>query len=136
MLLEEGACKEMMEHFTLMGWIERSSGEHMYDITNEDNEWDQTADTVEGPMERVLREEIMEAFKHLKIDKSSRLSDVHAEMILASGDARIRVLMELCQVILDEKGMPADLATSVAITIFQRKRRYHELWDVQRCKIN
>ena len=36
---------------------------------NEENELDQIADadTVEGPIERVMREEIMEAFKHLKI---------------------------------------------------------------------
>ena len=36
---------------------------HMSKIMNEENEWDQfaDADTVEGPNERVMREEIMEA---------------------------------------------------------------------------
>ena len=29
------------------------------------NELDQIADTVEGPIERVMREDLMEAFKHL-----------------------------------------------------------------------
>ena len=39
---------------------------------NKENEWDQIADadTVQEPIERVLREEIMEAFKHLKIGKA------------------------------------------------------------------
>ena len=37
--------------------------EHKSKIMNEENEWDQIADTVEGPIERVVREEIMEVFK-------------------------------------------------------------------------
>ena len=40
-------------------------------------------------------------------------------MILGSGDVGIRVLMELCQRILDGKGIPADWATSVAFPIFR-----------------
>ena len=41
----------------------------MSKIMNEKNEWHQIADayTVEGPIERVLREEIMEEFIHLNI---------------------------------------------------------------------
>ena len=46
-------------------------------------------------------------------------SELYAKMILASGDAGIRVLMELCQRILDENGVPADSAMSVAIRIFR-----------------
>ena len=36
--------------------------EHTSKITNEGNEWDHTADadTVEGPIERVMREKIMD----------------------------------------------------------------------------
>ena len=56
----------------------------MLNIMNQNNEWDQIvdADTVEGPIERMMSEEIMEAFIHLKIGKSSRSSEVYAEMIL------------------------------------------------------
>ena len=43
---------------------------HMSKIMNEENEWDQIADTVEGPIERMMREEIMEALKYLKIGKA------------------------------------------------------------------
>ena len=39
------------------------------------NEWDQIADTVEEPIERVMREEIMEALKYLKIGKAPGPTD-------------------------------------------------------------
>ena len=46
----------------------------------------------------------MEAFKHLKIGKAAGPTEVYAEMFLPSGDVGIRVLIEHCQRILDEKG--------------------------------
>ena len=74
-------------------------------------------------IERVMREEIMEAFKHLMIGKARGPSEVYIEMILASEDVGIRVLMELCQRILDGKGMSAaDWTTSVGIPIFKGKK--------------
>ena len=96
---------------------------HMSKIMNEENEWHQIADvdTVEGQIKRLMREELMEAFKYLKIGKALGPIEVYAEMILASGDVRIRVLMEYCHRILDVKGMPENLATSVAIPIFKGK---------------
>ena len=63
----------------------------------------------------------MEAFKYLKIVKAPGPTEVYAEMILASGDVGIRVLIELCHRILDGKGMPEDWAISVAIPIFKVK---------------
>ena len=56
----------------------------------------------------MMREEIMEAFKYLKIVKAHRPTEVYTEMILDIGDHGIRVLMEHCQRILDGKGMPED----------------------------
>ena len=50
--------------------IEQNSRKHMSKIMNEENEWDQIADTVVGPIVRVMREEIMEAFNYLKIGKA------------------------------------------------------------------
>ena len=46
-------------------------------------------------------------------------TEIYAEMILASGDIRIKVLMEHCQRILDGKRMTEDWATSVAIAIYE-----------------
>ena len=91
----------------------------MSKIMNEENELDQIADTVEGPIERVMREEIMEVFKYLKIGKAPEPTEAYAEIIPSSGDVLIRVLMELCQRILDGNGMQEDWATSVAINILK-----------------
>ena len=90
---------------------------------NEETEWDYIADadTVAGPIERVMGEEIMEAFMHLTIGKAPWTTEAYAEMILASEDVGIFVLMELRQIILDGKGMPEDSATTVAIPIFYGK---------------
>ena len=63
----------------------------------------------------------MEAFKYLKIGKVPGSTEAYVEMIQASGDVGIWVLIELCQGILDGKGMPKDWATSVAIPIFIEK---------------
>ena len=82
---------------------------------------DQVADTVEGPIQRVMREEIMEAFKLLKIVKVPGPSEAYARVIVASGDVEIRSLMKPCLRKLDEKRMPADWATSIAIPIFKGK---------------
>ena len=97
MLLEEGACEEMTEHFILMRRIEQNRIAHMSKNMNEENEWDKTehADTVEGPIERVMREEIVETFTHLMIGKAPGPSYVYANLILASGDVGIGELAEL-----------------------------------------
>ena len=63
----------------------------------------------------------MEAFMHLTIGKAPWTTEAYAEMILASEDVGIFVLMELRQIILDGKGMPANTATTVAIPIFYGK---------------
>ena len=78
---------------------------------------DQIADAVVGPIETVMRDEIMKMLKHLKIGKAPWPFEVYVEKVLASEDIVIRVLMELCQRILDGRGMPADSATIVAIPI-------------------
>ena len=87
---------------------------------NEENELDQIADAdaIHRPIERVMREEIMEVFKHAKIGEAPGPSEVYSEMILASGEDGIRVLKELYQRKLDRNAMPANWATSVAIPIF------------------
>ena len=54
----------------------------------------------------------MEEFRDMKNGKASRPSEVRAEFILSNGDIGFRVLMKLCQRILDGKGMPDDWATS------------------------
>ena len=47
---------------------------------NNDNEWDQIADAdiVEGPIERLTREEIMEAFKQFNIRRPNGQTEVYS----------------------------------------------------------
>ena len=54
---------------------------------NEENEWDQNvqADLVEGPVERVSREEVVKAFRKMKAENTARPSERSVEMIAASG---------------------------------------------------
>ena len=72
---------------------------HMERIMNKENEWDQNvqADLVEGPVERVSREEVVEALGKMKAGKAAGPSEVSVEMIAASGEIGIDVMLELCQ---------------------------------------
>ena len=51
-------------------------------------------------------------------------------MDLGSGYVGFVMLMELCQRILDSKGMPADWATSVPVHIFMEKK------DIMYCEMH
>ena len=97
--------------------------EHMEKIMNEENEWDQRveADVVEGPVERVSREEVVKAMGEMKTGKAAGPSEVNVEMILASGEIGINVMMQLCQRVLDGNGMPDEWALSVVVPIFKGK---------------
>ena len=97
--------------------------EHMERIMNEENEWDQKteAGVVEGPVEKVSREEVVKAIREMKVGRAAGPSEVSVEMISASGEIGIDVMMKLCQDVLDGKGIPADWAMSVVVPIFKGK---------------
>ena len=90
---------------------------------NKKNDWGLMAKAyvLEGPVEKVTREEIAIATKAVKPEKAAGPSEVCAKMISASGEVRIGVMMELCQLVLDGKGMPNEWQTSVLEPIFKRK---------------
>ena len=90
---------------------------------NEENEWDQNvqADLVEGPVERVRQEEVVKALGKMKAGKAAGPSEVSVEMIAESGEIGIDVMVELCQSVLDGRGMPNDWALSVVVPIFKGK---------------
>ena len=92
----------------------------MEKIMNEENEWDQMAETdlVEGPVEKVVRNEIEETIQSMKSGKATGPSEVSVEMIVASGEIEVKVMMELCQRVLDGRGMPDEWKTSVIVPIF------------------
>ena len=59
----------------------------MEKIMNEENEWDRMVETdlVEGPVEKVVRDEIVEAIQSMKSGNANGTSEVSVEMIVASG---------------------------------------------------
>ena len=90
---------------------------------NEENEWDHMVETdlVEGPVEKVARNEIVEAIQSIKSGKATGPSEVSVEMMVASGEIRVKVMMELCQHVLDGRGMSDEWKTSVIEPIFTEK---------------
>ena len=97
--------------------------EHMEKIMNEENEWDHMVeiDVVEGQVEKLARNEIVEAMQSMKSGKATGLSEVSVEMIVASGEIGVKVMMELCQRVLDSRGMPSEWKTSVFVPICKRE---------------
>ena len=104
--------------------------EHMEKIMNEENEWNHMVETdvVEGPVEKVVRKEIVEAIQSMKSRKATGPSEVSVEMIFASGEIGVKVMMELCQRVLDGRGIPDEWKTSVIVPIFKGKG------DVMSCR--
>ena len=80
----------------------------MENIVNVENEWDQMveADMVEGPVEGVTDEEVMEAMNKMKLGKAAGPSELNMDMIISSGKFGVGVMKQLCQKVFDGKGMP------------------------------
>ena len=97
--------------------------EHMEKIMNMENVWNQMVrvDLVEGPVEGVPDEEVMEAVNKMKLGKAAVPSEVNMNMIIASGTFGVGVMKKLCQRVLDAKGMPEEWKTSVVVPIIKGK---------------
>ena len=78
-------------------------------------------DLVERAVEKVVRDEIVEAMQSMKSGKATGTSEVSVEMIVVSGEIGVKVMMELCQRVLDGRGMPDEWKTSVIVPIFKGK---------------
>ena len=104
--------------------------DHMEKIINVENEWDQMAkaDMVEGPVEEVTYEEVMEAMNKMKLGKAAGPSEVNMDMIMASGKFGVGVLKKLCQRVLDRKDMREEWKTIVVVPIVKGKE------DVMDCE--
>ena len=61
---------------------------------------------VEGPVEKVSRKEVREAIGKMKQGKAAELSEITTEMIVAGGRTAEEVMLQLCQRVLDGKGIP------------------------------
>ena len=109
--VEGGRCLWLRGRDGRFGFIEEDRAkvwkEQMEKIMNEEKEWDHMVETdvVKGPVEKVVRNEIVEAMQKMKSGKAKGPSEVSVEMIVASGKIGVKVMMELCQRVLDGRGM-------------------------------
>ena len=76
--------------------------EHIEKIMNKEIEWDQVVktDVVEEPMEKVTCKEIVVAMQNMKSEKTTEPIEISVEMIVASSEIGVKVMMELCQQVL------------------------------------
>ena len=95
-----------------LGFIEEDRAkiwkECMEKIMNKENEWDRMVETdlVEGPVEKVARNEMVEAIQSMKSGKATEPSEVSVEMIVASGEIGIKMMMKLSHRVFDGRGTP------------------------------
>ena len=57
-------------------------------------------------MEKAARNKVVKAMQKMKSGKATGPSEVSVEMIVASGEIGVKMMMELCQRVLDGGGMP------------------------------
>ena len=123
--IDGGGCMKYKDGRLVLSEKDRGKlwKEHMENIMNLENEWDQMveADMVEGPVEGVTDEEVMEAMNKMKLGKAAGPSEVNKDMIIASGTFGVGVMTMLCQIVLDGEGMPEEWKTSVVVPIFKGK---------------
>ena len=77
---------------------------------------------VEGPIDKVSRNEVREVFRKIKQENAARLSEITTEMIVAGGRIVEEVMQQICQRVLDGQGIPDGQKTSVVEPIFKEKR--------------
>ena len=110
--IEGGGCMKDKDGKLVVSEKDRGKlwKELMEKIMNVENEWDQMveADMVEGPVEGVTDEEVMEAMNKMKLGKAAGPSEVNKYMIITSGKFGVGVKKKLCQRVLDRKGMPEE----------------------------
>ena len=87
----------------------------MEKIRKEESKWDQIMEihVVEKLVEKVPRNEIVEAMQKMKSEKPPGSSEVSVQMIVANGKTEVKVMMDLCQHILDGRGMPDEWKISL-----------------------
>ena len=97
--------------------------EHMKRIMSEENTRDHKVDAamVEGPVEKVSHKKVREVIRKMKEGKAAGLSETTMEMIVAGGRIAEEVMLQLCQRVLDGKGIPDEWKTSIVVPIFKEK---------------
>ena len=86
---------------------------------HEENGWDQIVESnvVEGLVEKVAHE-IVEAMQKIKLRKETGPSEAGVEIIVASGETGVKVMMKLFQCVLDGREIPDGWKTIAIASIF------------------
>ena len=84
-------------------------------------------EVVEGPAARVTCEETVEAIQKMRSGKANEPLKVSVEMIVASDEIGIKVMMDLCRRKLNCRRKPDEWKISVNVPIFKGKD------DLMRC---
>ena len=102
--------------------------EHMERIMNEENEWDQKteAGVVEGPVEKVSREEVVKAIREMKVGQAAGPSEVSVEMISASGYFLFIFLISKLMEMLGLEGRVEQLAKANGVRWYEHVLRREE----------
>ena len=98
--IEDGGCIKDKDGRLVVSEKDRGQlwKKHMEKIINVGNEWDQMveADMVEGPVEGVTDDEVMEAMNKMKLGKAAGPSEVNKDMIIASGKFGVGAIKKRC----------------------------------------
>ena len=63
-------------------------------------------DVVERLVEKVARNEIVEAMQKMKAGNATGPTEISVETIISSDEIGVKMMMKLCQRVLDGRGMP------------------------------
>ena len=85
---------------------------------------------VKEPVEKVSRKVVREVIRKMKQEKVVGLSKLTMNMVFAGGRIAEEVMLQLCQRVLDGKGIPNGWKISVAVPICKGKR------DVMNCGLS
>ena len=92
-----------------LGFIENRTKiwkEQMEKIMNEENEWNHMVETdVVEQVEKVARNETVEAMQRMKSGKTIETSEGSVEVIVSRNKIGVKMMMELCQRVLDAREM-------------------------------
>ena len=101
-------------------------GKYFEKLLNEENEWDGDTDceinVEDGGKDNIIKEEeVLMALKKLKESKAAEQSGIVAEMLKGAGEAGVKWMTELCNLVISKGHIPEDWKQSTLVPIFKGK---------------
>ena len=110
----------LTEEAKMKAWVE-----HYSRLMNIEFDWPRdklpNADPVVGDPPTVTTEMIRAALSKMKCGKAAGPSGITAEMLKATGDEGIQLMKELCQLVVNGKGIPSDWEESYIKNLYKGK---------------